>query len=198
MSTQSPHGLADERRATLLQAAIQVFARYGYRKASMDEVARAAGLSRQGLYLHFPTKEVLFREVVESLLTRALAAAKAALSDEAQTLEERLVSAFDAMYGQYVESLGATPHLAELFETSARLVGPLIKEQECSFRRAVTDLLARAGLGRLWAGAGLSAHDLAETLEAVAYGLKHRIGSRADYRARIGRAVRLVCGPRSG
>ena len=38
--------------------------------------------------------------------------------------------------------------------------------------------------------------DLAETLEAVAYGLKHRIGSRADYLLRIGRAVRLVCGPR--
>lgn len=198
MSAQSPQGPADERRTALLQAAIQVFARYGYRKASMDEVARAAGLSRQGLYLHFPTKEILFREVVESLLTRALGAAQDALSDEARPIEERLVSAFDAMYGQYVETLGATPHLAELFETSARLVGPLIQQQECSFRRAVTELLARSGLGRLWAGAGLSAQDLADTLEAVAYGLKHRTSSRTDYRARIGRAVRLICGPRAG
>ena len=194
--SEKPSALADERRTALLEAAIGVFARYGYRKASMDEVARAAGLSRQGLYLHFPTKEALFREVVEWLLKRSLAAAQAALTDEARPLEERLVGAFDAMYGHYIESLGATPHLAELFETSARLVGPLIKQQECSFRGAVTDLLSRAGLGRLWAGAGLSAHDLAETLEAVAYGLKHRISSRADYLLRIGRAVRLVCGPR--
>lgn len=191
-----PPGLADERRTALLQAAIAVFARYGYRKASMDEVARAAGLSRQGLYLHFPTKEALFRELVELLLERSLGAAQAALADKTRPLEERLVGAFDAMYGHYVESLGATPHLAELFETSARLVGPLIKQQECSFRRAVTDLLLRSGPSRLWAGVGLSAADLAETLEAVAYGLKHRISSRADYLARIGRAVRLVCGPR--
>lgn len=196
MSDEPPSGLVDERRTALLQAAVAVFARYGYRKASMDEVARAAGLSRQGLYLHFPTKEALFREVVEWLLKRSLAAAQAVLTDETRPLEERLVGAFDAMYGHYIESLGATPHLAELFETSARLVGPLIKQQECSFRGAVTDLLSRAGLGRLWAGAGLSAPDLAETLEAVAYGLKHRIGSRADYLLRIGRAVRLVCGPR--
>ena len=41
----------DSRREALLEAAVGVFARYGFRKTSMDEVARAAGVSRQGLYL---------------------------------------------------------------------------------------------------------------------------------------------------
>jgi AcrR family transcriptional regulator len=41
-----PPRMSDERRAALLAAAAEVFARYGYRKASMDDVARAAGLSR--------------------------------------------------------------------------------------------------------------------------------------------------------
>ena len=46
----------DPRRSRLLEAALGVFLRYGYKKTSMDEVARAADLSRQGLYLHFATK----------------------------------------------------------------------------------------------------------------------------------------------
>ena len=32
-------------------------ARYGFKKTSMDDVAQAAGVSRQGLYLYFDTKE---------------------------------------------------------------------------------------------------------------------------------------------
>ena len=36
---------ADSRELAVLDAAVGVFARYGYRKASMDEVARAAGIS---------------------------------------------------------------------------------------------------------------------------------------------------------
>ena len=47
----------DPRRSRVLEAALGVFLRYGFRKTSMDEVARAADLSRQGLYLQFATKE---------------------------------------------------------------------------------------------------------------------------------------------
>jgi AcrR family transcriptional regulator len=60
------NGLADSRRRALLDAALAVFSRYGYQKTSMDEVARSAQLSRQGLYLHFATKE----ELSEQLPTR--------------------------------------------------------------------------------------------------------------------------------
>mgnify|MGYP000181502491 FL=1 len=76
-----PPRMSDERRAALLAAAAEVFARYGYRKASMDDVARAAGLSRQGLYLHYPTKEQLFREGLRHLIDTLLAGASAALDD---------------------------------------------------------------------------------------------------------------------
>jgi len=187
--------LPDERRTALLQAAVAVFARYGYRKASMDEVARAAGLSRQGLYLYFSSKEILFREGLAFLLASSLRAGLAALSDPGRSAEDILVTAFDAMHGQYVDSLGTTPHLAELMETSTRLVGPLIQEQERTFLTAVTEALERTGIARAWKPAGLSARELAEMLEAVAYGLKHRVTARADYLLHIRRAARVVCYP---
>jgi len=64
----------------VLDAAVAVFARFGFRKASMDEVARAAGVSRQGLYLQFANKEELFRKTLEHSLNNQLNAAVAALA----------------------------------------------------------------------------------------------------------------------
>lgn len=191
----APPSLPDERRTALLQAALEVFARYGYRKASMDEVARAAGLSRQGLYLHFPSKELLFREVVNFLIERTLLAGKAALSDKSRSIAENLVIAFTTMHGEFVSTLGTTPHLTELLETSTQLVGSLIQDQECAFHEAVAHAIERAGIAKKWKSAKLSARDLAELLETVATGLKHRVISPADYRERIAKAVRVICGP---
>ena len=79
----------DARRRKLLDTALTVFLRYGYRKTSMDEVARAAQVSRQGLYLHFATKEELFRATVQHTLESSLAAATAALGDTSLRLEAR-------------------------------------------------------------------------------------------------------------
>lgn len=185
----------DDRRAALIDAAVQVFVRYGFKKTSMDEVARAAGLSRQGLYLHFPTKEILFREGVTFLLERSLAQGRAALHEEGLSLEERMVTAFDTMYGQYVEGMGSSTHLEELFEATKQLVGGLVQEQEQSFREAVMRVLTQAGITARWKSAKISARELADTLDSVAYGLKHRVTTRTDFRERFRRAVRIICCP---
>ena len=47
----------ENRRNTLLDAAIIVFGRLGFRKAFVDDLAEAAHISKQGLYLHFSSKE---------------------------------------------------------------------------------------------------------------------------------------------
>src|SRR6187401_3401598 len=90
----------DTRRESLLQAAIGVFLRYGYRKTSMDDLARAADLSRQGLYLHFANKEALFKEVVVQLIGQSRATMRAALARDELPIEERLLVAFMALKSQ--------------------------------------------------------------------------------------------------
>src|SRR5579859_6700970 len=97
----------DTRQEALLEAAVGVFARYGFRKTSMDEVARAAGVSRQGLYLQFADKEELFRKALTHKLTRQLSAAVIVLSRPGDPLEARLIAACDEWAGRFIGTMGA-------------------------------------------------------------------------------------------
>ena len=56
--------VSDERRPQIVEAAMRVFARKGYRKATVPDVAREAGLSVGGVYWYFKSKE----EIVEAIL----------------------------------------------------------------------------------------------------------------------------------
>ena len=49
----------------ILDAARDVFEEYGARRANVDDVARAAGVSRSTLYRAYPNKEALLAAVVE-------------------------------------------------------------------------------------------------------------------------------------
>ena len=61
------------RRDAILDAAYQAFARYGYRRTSMEEIARGTGMSRASLYLQFANKEEIFRALVERVHGEAVA-----------------------------------------------------------------------------------------------------------------------------
>jgi len=66
ISTPTPASLATEtdRRRRLVEAAHEEFMRDGFRGASVDRIAAAAGVAKQTLYNHFPSKEALFEETI--------------------------------------------------------------------------------------------------------------------------------------
>lgn len=49
----------------VLEAALDQFAARGFAATRMEDVAAAAGLSKAALYLYFPSKDALFRALVE-------------------------------------------------------------------------------------------------------------------------------------
>lgn len=76
MSTDSAEDkMRLERRATILRAAARVFAQFGYFKAKVSDVARAAGVADGTVYLYFRNKEDLltsiFNWAMEEFVTRA-------------------------------------------------------------------------------------------------------------------------------
>jgi AcrR family transcriptional regulator len=63
--TRAARAQGREGRDELLAAALQVFARRGYRHAGVDEIAAAAGYSKGALYWHFSSKEDLLLALLE-------------------------------------------------------------------------------------------------------------------------------------
>jgi TetR/AcrR family transcriptional regulator len=53
---------------TILEAALDVFSTYGFRGATLDQIAEVAGLSKPNLLYYFPSKEAMH----QALLTRLL------------------------------------------------------------------------------------------------------------------------------
>jgi TetR/AcrR family transcriptional regulator, mexJK operon transcriptional repressor len=78
--------MALENRARVLRAATDSFLAHGYR-SSVDHIARRAGVAKQTVYHHFPSKDELFKEVASELAKRVLIG----LDSEPRTLREALV-----------------------------------------------------------------------------------------------------------
>jgi AcrR family transcriptional regulator len=182
----------DGRRTALLEAAKGVFLRYGFRKTSMDDVARAAGISRQGLYLHFATKDLLFAEVARAMIDRARVVLVRALADERLSEEARIVEAFVAVYEEAGGDAFAD-HMQELMAAASALLGSAVEDAEGEKRSQLTKALRTFGIAARWKSAGLSPSDLADVLLDVSHGIKARRATVEVYRARIAQAVKLVC-----
>jgi AcrR family transcriptional regulator len=178
-----------DRTTSLLDAAIAVFLRYGFKKASMDAVAQAAGLSRQGLYLHFATKEVLFRAAVAHLAENARAAAARALADTDRSAEDRIFGAFEALHAQLQQS----EHMDELLATAAQILGDSLARFEEGIVADLARALKSTGIAAAWQDAGVSAKALAEHLYAASQGWKLRKLSRNAYLERMRVAARIAC-----
>lgn len=65
------HKSPDERADQILAAARTCFLERGYFATKMDDIARAAKLSKGGVYFHFPSKREIFRALVQAEFDRA-------------------------------------------------------------------------------------------------------------------------------
>jgi AcrR family transcriptional regulator len=176
------------RHDQILDAMGAVFLRYGFAKTSMVELARAAGLSRQGLYLHFETKEAAFTAACLRLVGEARTRHEAALKRGDLETGEHLLVCFEALHGVFVDN-AVSEHLDELLASADPLVRRRLAEIERRFIGDIADFLVRSETP-----SGPSARDLAEHLHAVSLGLKHLSRTRVNYRARMRLAIKLVTG----
>ena len=56
---------SDERRKAIVKAAVPLFARKGFAGTTTRELAEAAGISEALLFRHFPSKQLLYREILQ-------------------------------------------------------------------------------------------------------------------------------------
>jgi len=66
MESTSQNSGKDEVREQLVQAARQVFVRYGYKKTALDDIAREARKGKSTIYYYFKSKDEIFKAVIDA------------------------------------------------------------------------------------------------------------------------------------
>src|SRR3954447_18784871 len=109
-STRTVPGAAPRRRRKetrpqeLLDAALALFVEKGFAATRSEEVAHAAGVSKGTLYLYYPSKEELFKEVVRQNLSRLIAEGEGVVDTFEGTSSELLAT----LIGIWWERFGST------------------------------------------------------------------------------------------
>ncbi|MGI8766687.1 MAG: TetR/AcrR family transcriptional regulator [Gemmatimonadaceae bacterium] len=117
--------LPEERPHQILQAALEVFDEHGLAGARLEDIAKRAGVSKGTIYLYFPNKEELFREMVRSTVVEAIVAGEQI--PEVGTAVDQLTTfmrgywgfvrtpAFAVIYRVAVSELHQFPDLVEFY-----------------------------------------------------------------------------------
>lgn len=155
---------------------MRVFRRHGFRRSSIEAAAEEAGLTRQALYHHFPSKEALFRAALEQLYERALvaeAAAAKAAEDNGAGLSDILIAQIGTRLGTLFAALEGSPHLEELFSEHLAQARDLYQTYSGLFGAEVAATIARVCRGqKLKLASGVSVEELARCVEMAIHGTK--------------------------
>jgi AcrR family transcriptional regulator len=167
--------LPEERPRQILDAALAVFAERGLAAARLDDIAKRAGLSKGTIYLYFPNKEELFREVIRNTVIASIERGEErfeALGDPLQALDAWMVGywgwlsspVFPAMHRLVNSEFHSFPDIAafyahEVVERAHRLVrGMLERAMETGQLRRMDPLVAARMLSALFVSHALWYH----------------------------------------
>ncbi|MGC5170064.1 TetR/AcrR family transcriptional regulator [Microbacterium sp. DT81.1] len=149
---------ASATRQTLLEAATAEFVAFGYRRSSMESVARRAGLSRATLYLYWSSKEQLVRSLVEALHEEHLSAMREAIERRHGDTAQQLAAVLEARFARFVALTASSPNAAELYDVHDRVCGDIAAAANARATALIEELvdalvsegrvsLSRSGLG---------------------------------------------------
>ncbi len=71
--------MSSDPRTAILEAAGEAFARFGFKKASVEDIARRAGVGKGTIYLYFESKDALFEACIRASNARSVAELEAAV-----------------------------------------------------------------------------------------------------------------------
>ena len=156
----------------------------------MDELAAAAGLSKQGLYLHFPSKEEVFVQAIRKYLDDALAAVQAEVTKPGASLYERLLGAMDAWFGRHLATF--TPESFDIIEAGQTLSAEAIEQYKVAFQTKSARALAEAPEFKRGRNV-CTPKEIAQVLFLFGLGWKEGRPSRGEFMKKVGLCIRACC-----
>ncbi len=179
----------DDLRDAILDAAEALLGRYGYRKTTMEDIAREVGIGKGTTYLHFTNKEDVFLATIDRIVDR-LCVRLREIASEPESLDLRLKRMLEERVLYRLDRVSHYPgSLDELF--AALRPAYLARRVENLDREA-------AVFADALASAVADPRDAAETLldatnALLPYALGPRdLGDRADVARRVARVAAPV------
>ncbi|HYF08808.1 MAG TPA: helix-turn-helix domain-containing protein [Acetobacteraceae bacterium] len=139
-------------RSRILDGAYRLFRRRGFLRCGMDEIARAAGVTKRTLYAHFESKDTLMAAMLEAQHALALAAF--------QSFGARLGGSPEAILAGMFRDLAAwadrprfagsgfTRVVVELADLPGHPARTIARRHKARLERSLAELLAQSGLPR--------------------------------------------------
>ncbi|MBL8913785.1 MAG: TetR/AcrR family transcriptional regulator [Archangium sp.] len=183
------------KQIAILEGATRLFLRHGFRKASMDEIAREAGVSKPTLYAYLADKDALFAAVCDHVGQKMLAAANEARSTK--TFVERVQGILTAKFTGTYELLQQSPYAQELMDTQQAAARERIDATTAGFEALLLkeiDRAARAHEVDLRA-LGLDKRGLVRVLMQAGHGAAYGVRTVDEHREQLSTLVRAILRP---
>jgi TetR/AcrR family acrAB operon transcriptional repressor len=161
-------------RQAILNAALGVFSAQGYSAATLDEVARAAGVTRGAVYWHFAGKAQLYQALLQTYGNRSLPMIQQAAQEGGSFLEvcKRILTRLLASVENDADLRAVTELL--LFKTEQRADLAEVRRERVEAARELTAMIAgimQQGIASGALRADADAFDLARAFLAYQQGL---------------------------
>ncbi len=174
----------------ILGAALTCFKQYGFKRTSMDDIAKAADISRPAIYNLFKNKTDVFRSLSQQFHVQTLQNAAATLAEKTP-LQQRIARAMTARMSPLYALAHDSLHGPELFDVNQSTSADINTQADDDFMQMLTAAL-QDGLDAKNITGGtetLAARELAQFIIASAKGLKSFAFSAKDYETLLGKSV---------
>ena len=171
------------KRDAVYDAASVVFAQYGFRRTTMNDIAKSAGISRPALYLMFENKEDLFQGLAAHRLDQAIDSALSVLQGSGE-IADRFLESLLVFEQIFYEPIADSPHGSELMDISLSLASEIMTKKLARFHAALTKSLSEAETrGQItFARTPMKPRAFVELLFTALNGVKKRALNTAEFR----------------
>ena len=166
----------------IAQSAISVVSRYGIRKATMGDIAAAAGVSRQTLYNTYANKEQVIQAAIRYVTDTGIRDVHNAW-DNSTTLSEQLDRFFEIGPLSWFELVQSSPDAADLIDGLNLAGGEELAKSSARWTQALENLFLP--YKEKLTGKGVTAKGVAELVYSSSHSAKTSSGDRVELAGRL-------------
>lgn len=167
---------------------LTLFATYGFRKASMGDIAKAAGLSRQSIYNQFGSKDAVLDWALTAFLSEVTDMTVRLLETSDEPADQVVARAFQAWTGDHVPLIRGTPHGAELLDKAIETA----TKSSPNYERDVADAVASFLWKRKVFSTKAAAEEATFVLSMASKGLLLKSDTSEAYASGMARVIKVL------